>query len=410
MNDLLRKAAVLISAIDAKTADALLDQMTPQQAARVRAAVMDLDDVSAEEQQQVLREFAQSQRPVATASTDGVELDESLLRRLTAPETLQLASPATQPVAAELAVNDHFRWLAQIPLALLSRRLCSERAQVIAVVVAHLPPARAAEFLGQLPNLLQAEVAQCLIYRDAADPVMELEMEQALRVQLADELHDEQRRIRGMATLETIVAAAAPEQREGLIHRLAHRDHDLARRFLAFHNDEVNLGKRATDEGPVSMDDTHQVCSTRTATSAGHLPSNGENDAFNDRVFGQGLSPKMSAGGMSASVVPEEFLAAPPLPFELLADLDDRSLTIVLRAVDAEIVLLALAGASPELMRRVERRLPNREARTLRRRIEHIGPVRLRDIEEAQKRIEAIAGSLVSQGTIPPPPKSLAVA
>ncbi len=53
----IRKAAILVSVLDRDSADALLDKMGPEQAARVRDAVFELDLVSQEEQDQIVREF-----------------------------------------------------------------------------------------------------------------------------------------------------------------------------------------------------------------------------------------------------------------------------------------------------------------------------------------------------------------
>jgi flagellar motor switch protein FliG len=76
----IRKAAVLVSTLDERAADALLDQVPAETAARVRRALMELGDVPAEEQQAVLAEFFQGGK-VAPRSAEhhnddpGVELD-----------------------------------------------------------------------------------------------------------------------------------------------------------------------------------------------------------------------------------------------------------------------------------------------------------------------------------------------
>src|SRR5262245_27404507 len=74
----LRKAAVLISALDEAAAEALLDQMGAEQAAKVRSALVALDDIPATEQRQVLAEFLKRQGgPAATevSHSDDVALD-----------------------------------------------------------------------------------------------------------------------------------------------------------------------------------------------------------------------------------------------------------------------------------------------------------------------------------------------
>src|SRR5690348_15664253 len=66
----LRKAAVLISALDEPTADAVLQQMSPEDAAKVRRALIELDEIPAAEQQEVLAAFFQQQSPPSSTGDD----------------------------------------------------------------------------------------------------------------------------------------------------------------------------------------------------------------------------------------------------------------------------------------------------------------------------------------------------
>src|SRR6185369_3752394 len=92
------------------------------------------------------------------------------------------------------------------------------------------------------------------------------------------------------------------------------------------------------------------------------------------------------------------------LTFHDLAHLDDAALKAVFAAADAELALLALTCAEPRLIARIQRKLPPREAAELRRRLEHPGPIRLRDIEQARAAMAAVATRLAHEGTITLPP------
>ena len=63
----LRKAAILISTLDERSAEALLNQMDAEQAAKVRSALVELDNIAQGEEQQVLAEFLQQQGSPALA-------------------------------------------------------------------------------------------------------------------------------------------------------------------------------------------------------------------------------------------------------------------------------------------------------------------------------------------------------
>ena len=61
-NDGLRKAAILVASLDTAAADAVLDQLTPEQARQVREIVMEMDDIDQGEQRRVIDEFSRRAR------------------------------------------------------------------------------------------------------------------------------------------------------------------------------------------------------------------------------------------------------------------------------------------------------------------------------------------------------------
>src|SRR3712207_9507006 len=72
--------------------------------------------------------------------------------------------------------------------------------------------------------------------------------------------------------------------------------------------------------------------------------------------------------------------------FEDIVTIDDRSLQLVLRAVEANDLATALKGVRPDVRDKVVRNLSERAAETLAEEIELLGPVRTRTVEEAQAR------------------------
>jgi flagellar motor switch protein FliG len=87
-----------------------------------------------------------------------------------------------------------------------------------------------------------------------------------------------------------------------------------------------------------------------------------------------------------------EQLGGPPPQFDDLAQLDDETLLAVVRATAPEVVQAALLGAAPELIDRLLGRMTLQEAANLRHGLNHPGPVRLSDIEEARRQMAESAG------------------
>jgi flagellar motor switch protein FliG len=86
--------------------------------------------------------------------------------------------------------------------------------------------------------------------------------------------------------------------------------------------------------------------------------------------------------------------------FEDIVTLDDRAIQLIIREVDARDLALALKTASEEVADRIFRNMSKRAANLLKEDIEFMGPVRLRDIEEAQTRVVSVVRRLEDSGDL----------
>lgn len=86
--------------------------------------------------------------------------------------------------------------------------------------------------------------------------------------------------------------------------------------------------------------------------------------------------------------------------FEDIVTLDDRSIQQVLREVDTKDLAVALKGTAPEVQERIFGNMSDRAASILREDLEFMGPVRMRQVEEAQQQIVAVIRRLEEAGRI----------
>lgn len=86
--------------------------------------------------------------------------------------------------------------------------------------------------------------------------------------------------------------------------------------------------------------------------------------------------------------------------FDNLKDVDDRGIQTLLREVGSDTLILALKGADEELQEKIFRNMSKRAAELLRDDLEAKGPVRVSEVEAAQKEILAIARRLADAGEI----------
>ena len=86
--------------------------------------------------------------------------------------------------------------------------------------------------------------------------------------------------------------------------------------------------------------------------------------------------------------------------FEDIVMLDDRSLQLVLRGVDNKDLSLALKATPKEVADKVYKNMSSRAADMLKEEIEFMGPVKIRDVEEAQQKIVNVIRTMEDKGEI----------
>lgn len=86
--------------------------------------------------------------------------------------------------------------------------------------------------------------------------------------------------------------------------------------------------------------------------------------------------------------------------FDNLVDLDDRSIQTLLREIDSKILTRAIKGADQNVKDKIMRNMSRRASEMLSEDIEAMGPVRISEVEAAQKEILGIVRRLADEGKI----------
>jgi flagellar motor switch protein FliG len=338
----LRKAAVFVRSLDADTATAMLAQLSSDETAAIRQAIRRLGPLDSDEQADVLAELRLGCSAKTGATTGGVELQ---LSADASGSELPDAVWNTLPAAS----GKRFEFLEDAPVGALVTCLAREHAQTIAVVLSHLQPARAAEVLALLPEILQADTIERLTELGESDP----ESVTALEKELADWVAKRATSRRAGTTrtdkVGEILAAADGTTRDGILRNLKSRNAALADRIAP-------NGERSPRQKHTARTERRQNHRVETAQHRVSSP--------------QHLAP---------STPP-----VPPIDFDHLIHLDSQTLAMVLRDVDSNVLALALAGSRDDLIDRICEQMPKRIARDFRRELRRLGPTRLSDVETAQ--------------------------
>jgi flagellar motor switch protein FliG len=367
-DDAFRKAAILISSVDAHTADALLDQMESDQAARIRSAIMEMDSPSEEEQHRVMQEFLGRDGRDEIEADGGVELELSF--EATPPESTPAGASTEEPRSA----STFFQHLEDADIESLAYLLTTEHPQTTAVVIAHLSPERAAEVVARLPSEAQTDILLRVARMEATSPEVIRDIEEEMRAMLVSQQTASGFSRQGLATVAAILEASPDLRRTELFAQLSERHQPRA--------SHLRIGSR-TDGGqtrPFIADTPYE----RTS-AVGQARTN--------------VSP------LADGNVPEDQPAKSPgrVTFAMLESFEEAALAAVIREADAETAILALAGASHKFVQRILRGMPNRESRMLERKMQQLGPLRLIDVERAQAALAQLAEQLFDEGKITRP-------
>ncbi len=86
--------------------------------------------------------------------------------------------------------------------------------------------------------------------------------------------------------------------------------------------------------------------------------------------------------------------------FDNLADVEDRGIQVILREINTDTLVIALKGADTALQNKIFKNMSKRAAELLQDDLEAKGPVRVSEVEDAQKEILGVARRLADDGEI----------
>ena len=392
-----RQIAILISSVDAVAARQLLLHLPTELAKQVRTLAAELGDVSPAERRAVVAEFqqasgqAQSEPSVPSETPAGAiwsEASDACFEEGGNASRSGLRSPGNVPHGrAKMDKSPVPAWTKLSTEALL-RFVRGERVAVVAVVISQLDPHQAVAVLRQLPREVSHAVIQRLSHLQDIDPDATAAIDEHLAERLSEYQHRIESECENTRRLSALLAAAPQELQQEWSQAL---------------------------HGPVSHE---QSAGQPAQTVVRPLPLVQPTIAelYGDAVyttqdnFPNPVEVLSLAGehGEPVSQTQPDVIPFPtpdastreseqPLPsidrvklqrdFEQVLELSRHDLASLLTSVDSPTVLLALAGSSPEFMQRFTKLLKPQDAKVLSQRMQQIGKIRLRDVDQAQRKI-----------------------
>jgi hypothetical protein len=241
--------------------------------------------------------------------------------------------------------------------------------------------------LAALPAKLQADTVERLSAIGETDPESVRVVAQELAAWVASQATG-RRGKRTTSAASAVLAAAESATREAILSNVKQHKQSLAE---VLDRNAKPIVIRETKPAPprqvaATERDSRQSSSARVGTQVDfYRLSRAALGESNDRQ----LSPPRIAKQPPSQPRSEQSVPTPR--FEDLVLIDRASFTRVMNEVDPKVLVLALAGASHEILDRILRVLPRRAARLLRKQLYQLGPTRLADVESAQQLIARAA-------------------
>jgi len=155
---------VLLITLGPEASSSVLQQLTPEEIERLTAEIVLLKRVEPHVRNQVMEECKKALGEESIAG--GAEYARAILEQVVGgAKAKELLTRLTSGGGIGA-----FRWLRAVPPQQLAQCIKSERPQVVALVLGHLPAEQAAQVLGAMPEQLQGEVALRLTTMQPTDP------------------------------------------------------------------------------------------------------------------------------------------------------------------------------------------------------------------------------------------------
>ncbi|HEX8340844.1 MAG TPA: flagellar motor switch protein FliG [Tepidisphaeraceae bacterium] len=218
-----RKTAILLLTLEQEQAAAVISRLGKEQQEEVGREIASLRDIGNESRNVVFREFYNLVLANNYVSEGGIEYAKALLRK-SMPEG-----------DAEKMIKQVMQQVATTPFAFLQKAesenlltfIQDEHPQTIALILAHLNPAKASEILVGLPSQKQIEVIKRIANMEQTNPDVIKEVERGLEHRLSDIVSQTFEKAGGVDAVAEMLNLADRSTEKGIMEGLEAEDPDL---------------------------------------------------------------------------------------------------------------------------------------------------------------------------------------
>ncbi|RJP00433.1 flagellar motor switch protein FliG [Exiguobacterium sp. RIT452] len=313
------KAAILMISLGPEVAASVYKHLSEEEMEWLTLQISSMKRIDPEEKLEVLEEFHDLAMAQNYITQGGIGFAKSVLEKALGEEK---AMELIYRLTSTLQVRP-FEFARKADPKQLLNFIQNEHPQTIALVLAHLDPAKSGQILSELPAEAQSDVARRIATMDRMNPEIISEVEQILERNLSQAGMQDYAQSGGIEAVVQVLNGVDRTTERTILDTLEIQDPELA-------------------------------------------------EEIKKRMF----------------------------VFEDIVTLDARAIQRIIREVSNEDLLLSLKVSSDDVKEMVYRNMSQRMVESFKEDMEFMGPVRLRDVEEAQSRIVGIIRRLEDMGEI----------
>lgn len=240
----LRKAAVLLLSLEKPLAAEVLSQMPKEQVEQLSLEIARVQDVSRDEQDEILNRFYDDAKSRTPIERGGLEFASELLSQSLGEQN---AGEILESVRQSMS-SVPFGFLHKVSPDNLLTFIMEEHPQTIALIMSHLPSAMSAEVLSGLPPNKQLDVIRRIAHMETTIPEVIEDVERSLQLRMNTTINQRLEKAGGVPLVATILNITDRMTNRTILENLEDDDNELAeeiRRLMFVFDDLLKLDDKA---------------------------------------------------------------------------------------------------------------------------------------------------------------------
>ena len=326
-----RKAAILLLALDQEAASTLLQSMPNKSVEEVTRELASLENIPERMRDGVLQEFYDLAVAHTWAREGGLDYARALLSKSLDPKE---AERILQQIRTQVRKTP-FAFLQKAESTNLLTFIQDEHPQTIALIVSHLPHHKASEILGGLPSPKQIEVVKRVANMEQTNPEVISEVERGLEARLANMLNQSFEKIGGIETVAEMLNLVDRTTEKSIMEGLEAEDPDLVeeiRRLMFVFEDILLVNDKGIQSVLKEVDNEELSLALKTAS-----------EELKEKIF-RNMSER------AAKLIQEDMEYMGPVRVSDVEGAQQRIVDVVRRLEDAGEIIISGRGGDKEMV------------------------------------------------------------